>query len=142
MSRNKYRIRNHNLIVRATPLAGFTSAIINTTIFVAGTLTGLISPQVLILGEPLNSLEVIFFSICTGILAGIWLLALGKISRRWAWEAFQISLGVGFIVLITNPFLYGPTIPFGMSLILILMHLVPFTLIFLFFQRQAIARAV
>jgi len=142
MSRNKYRIRNHNLIVRATPLAGFTSAIINTTIFVAGTLTGLISPQVLILGEPLNSLEVIFFSICSGILAGIWLLALGKISRRWAWEAFQISLGVGFIVLITNPFLYGPTIPFGMSLILILMHLVPFTLIFLFFQRQAIARAV
>lgn len=108
----------------------------------AGTLTGLISPQVFIMGEPLNFLEVILFSICTGILAGIWLLALGKISRRWAWEAFQISLGVGFIVLITNPLLYGPMIPFGTSLILVLMHLVPFTIIYLFFQKQAIARAV
>jgi hypothetical protein len=142
MSRNKYRIRNHNLIVKATPLAGFTSAVINTTIFVAGTLTGLISPHVLILGESLNSLEVILFSICTGIIAGIWLLALGKISRRWAWEAFQISLLVGFMVLITNPFLYSPTIPFGMSMILILMHLVPFTIIYFFFQKEAIARAV
>jgi hypothetical protein len=142
MSRNKYRIRNHNLIVKATPLAGFTSAVINTTIFIAGTLTSLISPQVLILGEPLNSLQVILFSICTAVLAGIWLLVLGRVSRRWAWEAFQISLLVGFIVLIANPFLYSSTIPFGMSMILILMHLVPFILIFLFFQRQAIARAV
>ena len=142
MSRNKYRIRNHNLIVKATPLAGFTSAFINTTIFVAGTLTGLISPHVLILGEPINSLEVILFSICTGTVAGIWLLVLGKISRRWAWEAFQISLLVGFIVLIANPFLYSASIPFGMSMILILMHLVPFTIIYLFFEEEAIARAV
>ena len=129
-------------MVKATPLAGFISAVVNTVIFMAGTTTGLISSQVLIFGEPLNSLEVILFSISTGILAGIWLLALGKLSRRWAWEAFQISLGVGFIALVTNPLLYGPMIPFGMSLILVLMHLVPFILIYLFFQKQAIARAV
>jgi hypothetical protein len=142
MPRNKYRIRNHNLIVKATPLAGFASAVFNITIFIASTLTGLISPQVLILGEPLNSLQVILLSMCMGILAGIWLLALGKITRRWAWEVFQVSLGVGFIILISNPFLYGPTIPIGMSLVLILMHLVPFTIIYFFFQRQAIASAV
>lgn len=138
MGEGRFLVRGRDLMTMAAPMAGFSAVLCNSLLFFGGSLSGILSPNVRWKGEPMHILDVFLFSFFPCVLAGLFLLLLALLIRGLAWATFRVICFLSLSLALFNPFLLGPLVPFGMTILVFGMHVVVLLNVVYFFKEKAL----